>query len=119
MRRVTENEAIRLIQSGITLKCKVSKDTFQPVKSLLDLNNLKNLAAAKVQSFELYEDSEISLPENAVKISVDEAFGLLSIMHIVYCLTSGEEKEVLSTAELANLIRQLKIRGENFVLYRK
>ena len=125
MRRIQEEEAVQLIKAGIFPKCKVAKDTFIPVKTLIDLKNLKDLAEAKVQSFELYhEDSvENSLPEDAVELSIDSAFILLynkeKVTVKVYCKNNGKETEVSNTSQLTSLIRQFNTRGENFVLYRK
>ena len=120
MRKIAEDEAIRLIETGIFPKCKVSKGTFKPVRSLTDLSNLKNLADLKVQSFELYDDSgSEQLPENVEELELDEAFRLLCIKQTVLCKNNGKETEVLTTSELTSLIRQFNIRGEKFVLYRK
>lgn len=116
MKRITEERAKKLISCGKYPKCKVSRDVYEPVTSLEKLESLKRLST--VQNFELYEDTSlITLPENAMPISIDDAIKLVSDNESICCVRNGEVETINATSKLMGVIRSCNIRGDQFVLY--
>lgn len=117
MKNISYNEAKNLIKSGITIKCLISRNEV-PIKSLNDLENKKHLADEKVQSFKLYyEPEKISIPANAIEISIDDAFLLLHEGEIVYTLKNNIEFPIKHSNELISHCRSYNIQGNPIVLY--
>lgn len=120
MRKITESQAIKLINQGIYPKCLVSREVFEPVKSLGQLDHLKSLGMKKVQSFELFEDTQpVSLNKNAMTLDIDEAFELLSSKETIHCVRHETDTEITTINELKQFINSCNIRGDKFLLYWK
>ena len=117
MKRITESQAIKMIPNDVYPKCKVSRGVFETVDSIKKLNFLKKLS--EVQSFELYEDTtdSVSLPKDAMKLSIDDAFDLIASHAVVHCIKYGKDSEISNLNELREIIRSCQIRGDQFVLY--
>lgn len=116
MKRITEERAKQLIAIGKYPKCKVSRDVYETITSLEKLENLKKLSS--IQGFELYEDNSlVTLPEDAMELTIDDAVTLLSDKDIIYCIRNGETSTITTTSKLMGVIRSCNIRGDNFVLY--
>ena len=120
MRKITESRAIALINQGIYPKCLVSRDVFEPVKSLEQLKHFKSLEMKNVQRFELFEDTQpVLLNDNAMSINIDEAFELLSSKETIHCIRNETDTEITTINELRNIINSCNVRGDKFLLYWK
>lgn len=116
MKKITIDRARELLESGVYLKCRVSRELFETVDSIQKLEDLKRLST--VQMFDLYEvSSDYSLPSNALELSFDDAFDLVSSKYIINCIKEDEEFEISSTHQLIDVIRRAQIRRERLVLY--
>lgn len=117
MKKISYSEAEQLIKSGISLKAFVSR-TQIPVTTLNDLENLRHLAQEKVQSFELfYEPVNMSIPDNAMEISLDDAITLLHTGEIVYSSQKNNEVKFSSQNDLLSYYRSRHIHGDNCIFY--
>lgn len=120
MKKITESRAIALINQGIYPKCLVSRDLYQPVKSLKQLEHFKDLGMKKIQGFELFEDAPpVLLNDNAMNINIDEAFELLSSKETIHCVRNEIDTEITTINELRNVINSCNVRGDKFLLYWK
>lgn len=118
MKKISYAEAKQLINSGNSIKCLVSR-TEIPVRTLNDLENLNHLANEKVQSFELfYETTNISIPDNAQQISIDDAITLLHTGETICYLQNDSEIKISSQNELLSYYRSCHIHGDKCTLYR-
>lgn len=117
MKNISYEEAKSLINSGITIKCLISRNAV-PIKSLNDLENQKHLADEKVQGFKLYYEPEpMSIPDNAMEISLDDAFTLLHEGEIVYTLKNNTEIPITHSSELISYYRSCEIQGNPCIFY--
>ena len=95
MKKITESRAITLINQGIYPKCLVSRDLYEPVKSLKQLEHFKDLGMKKIQGFELFEDTPpVLLNDNAMNLNIDEAFELLSSKETIHCVRNETDTEI-------------------------
>lgn len=117
MKKISEKRAREILEGGGYLKCRVSRELFETVDSIQKLEDLKILST--VQMFDLYEvSSEYSLPDNAIEVSFDDAFDLVSSKYIINCIKEEDEPfEISSTHQLIDTIRRAQIRRERLVLY--
>ena len=116
MQNITYERAKQILETGGTVKCKVSRDVFQPVDSVEKLDTLKKLSS--VQGFELYEvSSDFTLPEGAIKLSINDAFSVLSLQKTINCFKDGKTLEISSSDQLSDIIRSSQIRREELIFY--
>lgn len=117
MKNISYEEAKELINSGITVKCLISRDQV-PIKTLNVLDNLKHLAEEKVQNFKLfYESGNISIPDNAMEISFDDALTLLHQREIIYTLKNNKEIPINCPNEIISHYRSCEIQGNPCIFY--
>lgn len=120
MKRITEKEAIKLLNHGQFVKCKVSRDYFEPVKSIQALENLKILSKRGVQGFELFLVPKISLRKKVDALSIEESvYELNSKKSVVYAFVNGKERIITSFAELIKVCRACEIWGDEIILYKR
>ena len=120
MEKITKSRAIELLEKGIFPKCEVSREVFKIIHSLKDLEYLESLSS--VQGFVLYgyTDKEIEdyhIPEESVKVDIDEAYQILDGTSLIGAKLIGENNQVLlsNANDLNSFLR--KHSSENFLLY--
>lgn len=122
MERITKERALELIAKGFWPKCEVSRDVFRVIHSEDELKYYENLAS--VQEFRLYgytakEIDDYQIPEEALEVSVDDAFNLLYDGDVVLCARVIGEKEILLSrlSDLNLFLRKYKSENIPFLLY--
>ena len=122
MKRITFDEAKKLISIGIYPKCEVSREVFKPVNSFRELENLRNLSS--IQGFTLYgyEEREIEdfkVPDDSIELSINEALSIILENENIYAKTIGGKEEVCFSSfhSLSSFIKECESSGEQFLLY--
>lgn len=117
MKKISYEEAEKLISSGIIVKAYVNRN-YQTVSTLNDLKYLNHLRDEKVQNFELFYDPVNSLiPENAMEVSLDDAITLSYEGEKIYSLHDGNELKFLSPSEIISHFRSCSIQKNTCVFY--
>lgn len=94
MKKITEAQAIKLINEGYYPRCAVARIT-KPIRSKAELDQLKRLVS--VQPYTLYgwSESEISqfknLPEDSISVSLDEALEMVFSGEVISAKVLGEK----------------------------
>lgn len=119
MKKITENEAIKLIKRGVYPQCQVGRISV-PIKSIGDFQRYKDLAQQKVQKFELFLPTNTSVPKGACPLTIEEALLELQAKTsvLIYVLKNGKESFVANRSELMSYCERCNVRGENIVLYK-
>lgn len=120
MKKISFDEAKKLIESGQLPICNINFRTSKYVRSLEELQDLKNLESNGIQQFELYEGTKnIHLPSsNAMQLTFDDAFKLFLEGESIYRLhSSGKEEKVATKEQLLDYQQQHLMTGEPLILY--
>lgn len=118
MKKITYEQACKMISKGKSIKCRISKREEVIIKNKSDLDAKKLLKEQGVQEFELYENKEnVEIPKNAMQVTIDEAFELVGEMELIYYKTEEGEEEIATGIELNQLVMSSRIRGEEPLLY--
>ena len=102
MRKVSYEKAKELINAGIPVKAKISREEI-PVATLSDLENLNRLKEEKVQNFELFYE-QISIPDTALEATLDDSIKLLCDGETIYSKHDGKEISFSSKSDVNRLI---------------
>ena len=122
MKKITVAEARKLLELGIHPKCEVSRDVFRPVKSMQELENFLNLSSCQKCQFYGYDENEIKefkVPDDAIKMSVEEATDMVALGEKIYARVIGEKNELtfMSLNSFVAFLRKCDINGDSFLLY--
>lgn len=118
MERITYERACKLLKKGKQVKCRISQKELVNVKDKNDLDAKKRLGSQGVQTFELYYEKPINqIPKNAIELTVDDAFELISKAKTICYVVEGKEEGVNSKMQLTALIRSSLVRGERPLMY--
>ena len=121
MKKITVDEAKKLLEHGIFPKCQVARDLIKPVKSVRELNNYIKLSAYQQCQFYGYNQKELDefkAPDDSITLSVDEATDMLLTNELIYARTiSGEEESFSNMTSFVSFIRKCDVNGDNFLLY--
>lgn len=121
MKKITVDQARRLLELGIYPKCEVSRDVFRPVKSTQELENFLSLSSYQHCQFYGYDENEIEkfkVPADAIEMSVEEATDMVALREKIYARVIGENEQ--SFADLNSFISFMKkceMHGDSFLLY--
>ena len=118
MERITYEKACKLVKKGKLVKCRINSRELVIVKDQNDLDAKKRLGKAKVQEFELYYDKPITqVPDNAIELTVDDAFELVNAAKTICYIANGKEESVKNTMQLSAVIRSANVRHEKPLMY--
>ena len=122
MKKITVDQARRLLELGIYPKCEVSRDVFRPVKSMQDLENFLNLSSCQKCQFYGYDENEIEsfkVPDDAIGMSVEEATDMVALRKQIYARVIGEKNEFtfMNLNSFVAFLRKCDINGDSFLLY--
>ena len=121
MKKITVDQARRLLELGIYPKCEVSRGVFRPVKSTQELENFLSLSSYQHCQFYGYDENEIKnfkVPADAIEMSVEEATDMVALRKQIYARVIGENEQ--SFADLNSFfafIKKCEINGDNILLY--
>ena len=119
MKKITYEQACKMISSGKTVVCRISSRDRVIIKNKSDLDAKKLLHEQGAQDFQLFSyNKRVKIPDNAKNITIDEAFELIDDLELIYCIKEGEEEEITTRSELSQYIMSSRVRGEEPVLYR-
>ena len=117
MKKITYEQACKLLEEKKEVKCRVSARQIIIIKDQNELDNKRRLAEQGVQGFELYKEKEKDIiPDGAMEISIDDAYDLLSKKEKVYSNLNGEAA-INGQTELNRMIMSSRVRGEKLLLY--
>lgn len=102
MRKISFEKAKELINAGIPVKAKISREEI-PVATLSDLDNLNHLKDEKVQSFELFYEP-VSIPDAALEATLDDSIKLLYDGETIYSKHDGKEISFSSKSDVNRLL---------------
>ena len=122
MKKITVAEARKLLELGIYPKCEVSRDVFKSVKSHQELENFLSLSSYQHCQFYGYDENEIKefkVPDDAIKMSVEEATDMVALGEKIYARVIGEKNELtfMSLNSFVAFLRKCDINGDSFLLY--
>lgn len=121
MKKITVDEATKLLEAGIFPKCQVSRDLMKPVRSVRELDFLLSLSAyqqCQFYGFNQKELDEFQAPDDSIALSVDEAADMLLTKETIYAKTIlGKEETLSNMTSFASFIRKCDVNGDNFLLY--
>ena len=122
MKKITIDQARKLLDLGIFPKCEVARDVFRPVKSMQELENFLNLSSCQKCQFYGYDENEIEsfkVPDDAIKMSVEEATDMVALGEKIYARVIGEKNELtfMSLNSFVAFLRKCDINGDSFLLY--
>lgn len=102
MRKISYEKAKKLINAGIPVKAKISREEI-PVATLSDLEQLNLLKEQKVQDFELLYEP-VSIPDTALEATLDDSIKLLCDGETIYSKHDGKEISFSSKSDVNRLI---------------
>ena len=118
MERISYEKACKLLKKGKLVKCRINSRELVIVKDQNDLDVKKRLGKENVQGFELYYDKPIKqVPENAIELTVDDAFELVNAAKTICYIVNGREVAVKNSMYLNALIRSANVRHEQPLMY--
>lgn len=122
MKKITVAEARKLLELGIYPKCEVSRDVFKSVKSHQELENFLSLSSYQHCQFYGYDENEIKefkVPDDAIKMSVEEATDMVALGEKIYARVIGEKNEFtfMNLNSFVAFLRKCDINGDSFLLY--
>ena len=121
MKKISANEAQKLLKQGLFPKCEVSRDVFKTVKSEQDIENLLNLSSLQKCQFYGYDEKEIEefkVPDNCLSISTNEATDMVADGKTVFARIIGENEQSFSNLKsFSRFLNRCRINGENLLLY--
>lgn len=108
MKEIKMEKATKLLNSGKHIRVKVNDRDYEIIRSMSQLKAKKQLFEMGVlDSFKLYEESAVKLPSNALQLeNVDDAIVFLGDGTSVFFFIDGDEKKVLTPADLVSIYRQ-------------
>lgn len=118
MGKINYETAKKLISAGFPVKAKISREEI-PVATLSDLEHLNLLKEQKVQDFELFYKS-VSIPDNALEATLDDAIKLLYDGETIYSKHDGKEISFSSKSDVNRLLeyyRSCMLHDKRCVLY--
>ena len=122
MKKITVDQARRLLELGIYPKCEVSRGVFRPVKSTQELENFLSLSSYQHCQFYGYDENEIKnfkVPADAIEMSVEEATDMVALRKQIYARVIGEKNEFtfMNLNSFVAFLRKCDINGDSFLLY--
>ena len=121
MKKITVDEARKLLKRGIFPKCEVERDLIKPVKSFRELDNLLKLSSFQKCQFYGYEKKDLrkfKIPNEALELSIDEAtHTILSKEPVFVRLIEGDEKSFSDINSFVSFLKQCEINGDNFLIF--
>lgn len=121
MKKITVDQARKLLELGIHPKCEVSRDVFRPVKSMQELENFLNLSSYQKCQFYGYDKNEIEsfkVSADAIEMSVEEATDMVALEKKIYARVIGEdEKSFADLNSFISFIKKCEMNGDSFLLY--
>ena len=113
MKKITVEQAYKLLEDGKPVKAKISSRDVVVVKTTEKLRTFAKLKEEKVQELELFEMKAKDLPENCIEISLDDAIDLLSKGENIYGRREDDEDlQLTSQNALIQYYRSAVLRGE-------
>lgn len=121
MKKITVNEARKLLELGFYPKCEVSREVFRPVKSMKDLENFLNLAPYQKCQFYGYDKEDIEkfkVPSDAISASDKDAAEMLLSGEIIYAQVIGENEQSFSDlGAFVLFLKKCELHGDTPLLY--
>ncbi len=120
--RISYEEAVQIFtknEGRKKVRCQVSErdDDFTYVRNLKDLQDKKRLEEQGIQKCKLFSEVE-ELPKGAIQIpEYDQAIKLIVEGVKIFCQQQGEEKEIVTTGQLYEVVRKEKAEGGEPLLY--
>lgn len=121
MKKISVDEARKLLKHGFFPKCEVSRDSLKPVKSEQELQNFLKLSTVQKCQFYGYEQNEIEnfkVPDDALELSIDDSTDMLASGEIIYARVIGENEQSFNNLNsFVAFLRKCNINGDSFLLY--
>ena len=121
MKKISADEARKLLKQGLFPKCEVSRDSLKPVKSEQELQNFLKLSTVQKCQFYGYEQNEIEIfkvPDDALELSIDDSTDMLTSGETIYARVIGENEQSFNNLNsFVAFLRKCNINGDNFLLY--
>ena len=121
MKKITVDEAKKLLEHGIFPKCQVERDLMKPIRSVRELNNFIKLPAyqqCQIYGYDQKELDEFKVPKDSISLSVNDAADMLLASKLIYARKiSGEEESFSNMTSFVSFIRKCDVNGDKFLLY--
>lgn len=121
MKKITIEQAKKLLAEGKVVQCRISSRDVVPVRNEAKLEDLIRLKELGVQSADFFIEGVQKLPKNAMEVSMEDAIDLIYKGEIVYGRKLGEEdenddEELTTRSALIQFYRSAMVNG-SAVLY--
>lgn len=121
MKKITVEEARKLLELGFYPKCEVSREVFRSVKSMKDLENLLNLSTYQKCQFYGYDEEDIKkfkVPSDSISASIEDATEMLVSGEKIYAQVIGENEQSFSDlGAFVLFLKKCELHGDTPLLY--